>query len=67
MYIKVDINGPKQLDMKFLSAMSNKSSLWYKRLGYASFSTINKLISKKLFLGLPARKVSEDLVCRGYA
>lgn len=43
--------------------MSNESIMWHKRLRHASFSTINKLISKELVLGLPKGKVSEDQVC----
>lgn len=55
---KVEIRGHKKPMLKFLSAIDNDSMLWHKRLGHASFSTINKLISKELVIELQKEKVS---------
>jgi len=37
--------------------------LWHKRLGYASLSLLNKLVSKDLVIGLPSIKFNDDKVC----
>jgi len=37
--------------------------LWYKRLGHASLSLLNKLISKDLVVRLPSTKYNDDKVC----
>ena len=37
--------------------------LWHKRLGYASLSLLNKLVSKDLIVGLPSIKYNDGKVC----
>jgi len=37
--------------------------LWHKRLGHASLSVLNKLISKDLVVGLPSVMYNDDKVC----
>jgi len=37
--------------------------LWHKRLGHASLSLLNKLVSKDLVVGLPSIKYNDDKVC----
>jgi len=37
-----------------LSALNDDVMLWHKRLGYASFSLLNKLVLKDLVVGLPS-------------
>jgi len=46
-----------------LSALDNDIMLWHKRLGHASLSLLNKLISKDLVVGLPSIKYDDDKVC----
>jgi len=37
--------------------------LWHKRLGHASLSHLNKLVSKDLVVGLPSIKYNDGKVC----
>ena len=37
--------------------------LWHKRLGHASLSLLNKLVSKDLVVGLPTIKYNDGNVC----
>jgi len=37
--------------------------LWHRRLGHASLSLLNKLVSKDLVVGLPFTKYNDDKVC----
>jgi len=46
-----------------LSALNNDVILWHKRLGHASLSLLNKLVSKDLIVGLPSIKYNDDKVC----
>ena len=46
-----------------LSALEDDAMLWHKRLGHASLSLLNKLISKDLIVGLPSIKYNDDKVC----
>lgn len=48
--------------LKCLSVFIYSSLLFHKRLGQASFSMLNKLISKELVLGLPNKRLCEDTV-----
>ena len=46
------------------NGQSNKLSwLWHKRLGYASFNLIDKLIKKNLVIGIPHISFNEDKIC----
>lgn len=64
---KVDIRGLEKPLLKWLSGISDESNVCHKSLGHVSFSTINKLISKELVIGLPEGKISKDQVCDAYA
>ena len=46
-----------------LSALDGDVMLWHKRLGDASLSLLNKLVSKDLVVGLPSIKYNDDKVC----
>lgn len=50
-----------------LNVLDNDPLLWHKRLGHASLSQLNKLVSKDLVIGLPNIKFKEDKVCKAYA
>ena len=41
--------------------------LWHKRLSHASFSLLNKLVSKDLVVGLPTIKYNDGKVCNACA
>ena len=41
--------------------------LWHKRLGHASLTLLNKLVSKDLVVGLPSIKFNDDKVCEACA
>ena len=49
--------------MTCLSALDDDIILWHKRLGHASLSLLNKLISKDLVVGLLSIKFNDDMVC----
>jgi len=46
-----------------LSALEDDVMLWHKRLGHASLSLLNKLVSEDLVVGLPSIKYNDDKVC----
>jgi len=46
-----------------LSAHDHDIMIWHKRLGHASLSLLNKLVSKDLVLGLPSIKFNDKKVC----
>jgi len=46
-----------------LSALNDDAILWHKRLGHASLSLLNKLVSKDLVVGLPSIKYNDGKVC----
>ena len=49
--------------MTCLSALNNDVMLWHKRLGHASLSLLNKLVSKDLVVSLPFIKYNDGKVC----
>jgi len=46
-----------------LSVLDDDIMLWHKRLGHASLSLLNKLVSKDLVVGLPYIRFNDDKVC----
>lgn len=46
-----------------LISIPNESLLWYRRLGHASMSILDKLAKKKLVNVLPELKFEKDSVC----
>ena len=46
-----------------LSALTENSARWHKRLGHIRLSTINKLISKNLVRGLPNKILQSEQFC----
>ena len=52
-----------QNNLTCLSALNDDVMLWHKRLGHASLSLLNKLVSKDLVVGLPFIKYNDDKVC----
>ncbi|XP_070032036.1 uncharacterized protein [Nicotiana tomentosiformis] len=50
-----------------LSVLDNDPLLWHKRLGHASLSQLNKLVSEDLVIGLPNIKFKKDKVCEACA
>ncbi|XP_070004883.1 uncharacterized protein [Nicotiana sylvestris] len=50
-------------DLSYLKAVDDDAELWHRRLGYTSFSLLNKLIQKDLVRGLPMSKFKEHKVC----
>ena len=60
---KVSILSLPQSNLTCLSAISEDVLLWHKRLGHASLSLLNKLVSKDLVIGLPSIKFNDDKVC----
>ena len=57
---KVRISSLPQNKLTCLSALNDDVMLWHKRLGYASLSRLNKLVSKD---GLPTIKYNNGKVC----
>jgi len=51
-----------QNNLTCLSALDDDVMLWHKRLGRASLSLLNKLVSKDLVVGLPSIKYNDDKV-----
>ncbi|GKA58521.1 putative ribonuclease H-like domain-containing protein [Tanacetum coccineum] len=45
------------------NATLDESMLWYRRLGYINFKTINKLVKDNLVRGLPAKRFENDQTC----
>ena len=60
---KVCISSLPQNNLTCLSALNDDVMLWHKRLGHASLSFLNKLISKDLVVGLPYIKYNDRKVC----
>lgn len=52
-----------EIELTCLGALDNYLLLWYKKLGYVSFSLLNKLVLKDLVVGLPKSKFKEDKIC----
>jgi len=50
-----------------LSALDDDAILWHKRLGHASLSLLNELVSKDLVVGLPTIKYNDGKVCDAWA
>ncbi|XP_070044931.1 uncharacterized protein [Nicotiana tomentosiformis] len=55
--------GKEDNELTCLSVLDNDFLLWHKRLGHASLSQLNKLVSKDLVIGLPKIKFKKDKVC----
>jgi len=62
MYV-ADLDSIKEDDMSCLSAQTDDADLWHRRLGHASTSLLNKLVTGDLVRGLPKLKFSNDKVC----
>jgi len=60
---KVCISSLPQNTLTCLSALDDDAILWHKRLGHASLSLLNKLVSKDLVIGLPTIKYNDGKVC----
>jgi len=60
---KVCISSLPQNNLTCLSALNDDVMLWHKRLGHASLSLLNKLVSKYLVVGLPTIKYNDGKVC----
>ena len=60
---KVCISSLPQNNLTCLSALHDDAILWHKRLGHASLSLLNKLVSKDLVIGLPTIKFHDGKVC----
>jgi len=52
-----------QNNLTWLSALNDDAMLWHKRLGHASFSLLNKLVSKDLVVAIPTIKYNDGKVC----
>ncbi|KAK2982569.1 hypothetical protein RJ640_028736 [Escallonia rubra] len=50
-------------DVKCLSAISETSWLWHRRLGHMHMEHLNDISSKELVRGLPKIKFEKDKVC----
>ncbi|XP_070053338.1 spindle pole body component 110-like [Nicotiana tomentosiformis] len=59
----VDMSTLSKNELTYLSVLDSDLLLWYKRLGHASLSQLNKLVSKDLVIGLPNIKSKKDIVC----
>jgi len=59
----VCISSLPQNTLTCLSALDDDAILWHKRLGHASLSFLNKLVSKDLVVGLPTIKYNDGKVC----
>ncbi|XP_075100934.1 uncharacterized protein LOC142176685 [Nicotiana tabacum] len=51
-----DFESIQRGDLSCLKVVDDDAELWYKRLGHASFSLLNKLIQKDMVRGLPMSK-----------
>ena len=59
----VCISSLPQNTLTCLSALNADAILWHNRLGHASLSLLNKLVSKDLVAGLPTIKYNDGKVC----
>ena len=64
---KACISTLPQNNLTCLNALNDDIMLWHKRLGHASLSLLNKLVSKDLVVGLPSIKYNDDKVCEACA
>jgi len=62
MYV-ADLDSIEGDDLSYLSAQSDDTDLWHRRLGHVSTSLLNKLVTGDLIRGLPKLKFSNDKVC----
>ena len=60
---KVCISSLPQNNLTCLSALNDDTMLWHKRLGHASLSLVNKLVSKDIVVGLLTIKYNDGKVC----
>ncbi|XP_070045888.1 uncharacterized protein [Nicotiana tomentosiformis] len=58
----VDMSTIFDNELTCLSVLDNDPLIWHKRLGHASLSQLNQLVSKNLVIGLPNIKFKEDKV-----
>jgi len=63
----VCISSLPQNKLTCLSALNYDIMLWHKRLGHASLSLLNKLVSKDLVVGLASIKFNDNKVCNACA
>ena len=63
MFIKFVFLLSPQNNLTCLNALNDDVMLWHKRLGHASLSLMNKLVSNDLVVGLPSIKYNDDKVC----
>ncbi|XP_070049192.1 uncharacterized protein [Nicotiana tomentosiformis] len=63
----IDLSTLSENELTCLSVLDSDPFLWHKRLGHASLSQLNKLVSKNLVIGLPNIKFKEDKVCEACA
>jgi len=64
---KVCISSFPQNNLTCLRTLNDDAMLWHRRLGHASLSLLNKLVSKDLVVGLPTIKYNDKRVCDAYA
>nr|XP_033514403.1 uncharacterized protein LOC117279058 [Nicotiana tomentosiformis] len=62
-FYKISIMSLPQSEHICLSVVEDDLLLWYRSLGHASRSQLNKLAAKDLVLGLPKAEFSSDKVC----
>ena len=60
---KVCVLSLPQNHLNCLNALNDDVMLWHNRLGHASLSLLNGLVSKDLVVGLPFIKYNDDKVC----
>jgi len=60
---EVCISSLPQNNLTCFSALNDDVMLWHKRLGHASLSLLNKLVSKDLVVSLPYIKYNDGKVC----
>nr|GEZ07859.1 ribonuclease H-like domain-containing protein [Tanacetum cinerariifolium] len=56
----------KGLTYLFVKATNDESNLWYTRLGYINFKTMNKLVKENVVRGLPSKIFENDHTCVAY-
>ncbi|XP_070020686.1 uncharacterized protein [Nicotiana sylvestris] len=62
----VDLSTLSENELTFLSVLDNDPLFWHMRLGHASLSQLNKLVSKDLVIGLPNIKFKKEKVCEAW-
>ncbi|XP_070044908.1 intracellular protein transport protein USO1-like [Nicotiana tomentosiformis] len=63
----IDLSTLSENELTCLSVLDSDPLLWHKRLGHASLSQLNKLVSKDLVIGLPNIKFKEEKACEACA